>query len=253
VTGVLRLESLSKSFGGVAAVRSLSMEVEEGLIWGLIGPNGAGKTTVFNLVSGAVRPDGGRVIFRGRDITALAPHRIVKLGMARTFQNIRLFHNLSCLENVCIPMLQAEGPLRSLLGFGGRDVRRKAMDLLDRVGLADMWDRGAGTLPYGLQRKLEIARALASGPRLLLLDEPAAGMNPEESRRLGDFITQVRQAFGLTVILIEHHMDVIMRICHRVTVMNFGSILFQGTPSEALGSRDVMEAYMGRRRWAVGA
>ncbi|MCX7828577.1 MAG: ABC transporter ATP-binding protein [Thermanaerothrix sp.] len=244
---MLELKVVSKSFGGLKALNDLSLLVPKGSIRGLIGPNGAGKTTVFNVVTGAVRPDSGRVTFEGRDITGLMPHRIVRLGVSRTFQNIRLFQRLSCLENVCIPMLPYAGPLRSIWGFSAdRDRDRRGMALLERVGLGSLADRPAGTLPYGLQRKLEIARALASSPKLLLLDEPAAGMNPEESRNLADFIARVRDDFGLTVVLIEHHMDVVMRICDGITVMNFGSTLFEGTPSEVVRSELVMEAYLGK-------
>ncbi|EHM09489.1 ABC-type branched-chain amino acid transport system, ATPase component [Thermanaerovibrio velox DSM 12556] len=246
---MLELKGVSKRFGGLRALDSMSMYVPEGSIRGLIGPNGAGKTTVFNVVTGAVRPDSGEVFFQGRSITGLMPHRIVRRGISRTFQNIRLFQRLSCLENVCIPMLQSEGPVKSLMGFlGDRERDRKARGLLELVGLGDVMDRPAGTLPYGLQRKLEIARALASSPKLLLLDEPAAGMNPEESRGLADFIARVRDRFGLTVVLIEHHMDVVMRICDRITVMNFGSVLFEGTPQETVRSDLVLEAYLGRSR-----
>lgn len=246
---VLELVGVTKRFGGLMALNGFSMHVPRGVIRGLIGPNGAGKTTVFNVITGAVNPDGGRILFQGRSIGGYMPHKVVRFGIARTFQNIRLFQRLSCLENVCVPMLQSLGPVKSLWGFSrDRTLEDRARMLLHRVGLWDVMDRPAGTLPYGLQRKLEIARALASSPKLLLLDEPAAGMNPEESRALGDFICRVRDEFCLTVILIEHHMDLVMRVCDDVTVMNFGAVLFHGTPCEVARSQQVMDAYLGSSR-----
>ncbi|MGE5486111.1 MAG: ABC transporter ATP-binding protein [Ignavibacteriales bacterium] len=243
---------LTKAFGGVVAVKDLSFTVEEGEILGLIGPNGAGKTTVFNLITGFYKPTSGSTWFQGEDITGFAPPDIVVRGVARTFQNIRLFGNLSVLDNIRTALYR-----HATYGLGAAILRNRAVvakeslvrDLalkyLDEVGLADRAGARASSLPYGLQRKLEIARALALAPRLLLLDEPAAGMNPEESLGLVDLIAALKAKYGFTIILIEHHMDVVMRLCRRIVVMNFGRKLMMGTPEEVQSDPEVVKAYLG--------
>lgn len=243
---------LSKHFGGVRAVNDLSFKVDEGEILGLIGPNGAGKTTVFNLLTGFYRPTSGSMLFRGRELSGLTPPDIVGLGIARTFQNIRLFSNLSVLDNVRSVLYRharygfVEALLRSpRVRLCERHVHEKAMEYLEEVGLADRAHDRASHLPYGLQRKLELARALALEPVLLLLDEPAAGMNPEESMNLVELIRDIREKHNLTVILIEHHMDVVMTLSHRIVVMNFGEKLMEGSPEEVQTDVRVIEAYLG--------
>jgi len=245
-------KGLTKSFGGVVAVNDLSFEVEEGEILGLIGPNGAGKTTVFNLITGFYRPTSGSMWFNEEDITGITPPDIVSRGIARTFQNIRLFGNLSALDNVRTALYRhATYGLGAAILRGGGVIKKEAalrelgMKYLEEVGLADRAKARASSLPYGLQRKLEIARALALEPRLLLLDEPAAGMNPEESLGLVDLVGELKGKYGFTVILIEHHMDVVMSLCRRIVVMNFGRRLMMGTPEEVQSDAEVVKAYLG--------
>ncbi len=244
--------ALGKAFGGVIAVRDLSLAVRQGEILGLIGPNGAGKTTVFNLVTGFYRPSAGTIKFKGKDITALSPPAIVSSGISRTFQNIRLFSSLSVLDNVRTVLYR-----RAQYGFAQALVKTKkvrrdenliagaSMSYLAEVGLAARAKEKASALPYGLQRKLELARALALEPSLLLLDEPAAGMNPEESRELVELLRYLKETHHLTIILIEHHMDVVMSLCHRIVVMNFGEKLMEGSPEEVQSDSRVIEAYLG--------
>jgi ABC-type branched-subunit amino acid transport system ATPase component len=250
---LLEVKGLTKAFGGIRAVEEFSFEVGEGSITGIIGPNGAGKTTVFNLVTGIYRPTEGTILFEGEEMGGLRPDAIVRKGIARTFQNIRLFNRRTCLENVLTPLLQREkcSFLGALLGSPGsrrmeRDLHGKAMDLLRSLGLEQYAEWQANTLPYGLQRKLEIARALATQPKLLLLDEPAAGMNPEETRSLARLVAEVRDRFRVTILLIEHHMDLVMNICSPIVVMNFGTLLAAGTPDEVRANPDVVAAYLGK-------
>ncbi|MGI6661872.1 MAG: ABC transporter ATP-binding protein [Bacillota bacterium] len=233
-------------------MNDLSFKVDEGEILGLIGPNGAGKTTVFNLLTGFYRPTSGSMLFRGRELTGLAPPAIVGLGLARTFQNIRLFSNLTVLDNVRSVLYRharygfVQALLRSpQVRLCERRVHEMAMEYLEEVGLADRANDIASHLPYGLQRKLELARALALEPVLLLLDEPAAGMNPEESMSLVELIRDLRKKHNLTIILIEHHMDVVMSLSHRIVVMNFGEKLMEGSPEEVQSDVRVIEAYLG--------
>jgi ABC-type branched-subunit amino acid transport system ATPase component len=253
VETLLRVRELTKSFGGIRAVDGLSFDVAERGITGIIGPNGAGKTTVFNLITGVYRADSGSVELGGESLGGIAPDRIVRRGVARTFQNIRLFNRRSCLENVLTPLLQTApyGVTASLLRTPkvrrlDRELREKALELLTAVGLEDRADQQASSLPYGLQRKLEIARALAMGPCLLLLDEPAAGMNPEESRALSALIRGIHDRFALTILLIEHHMDVVMGLCDRIVVINFGALLSEGTPEQVRTDECVLSAYLGK-------
>lgn len=244
---------LTKNFGGIRAVDSLSFDVAEGSITGIIGPNGAGKTTVFNLVTGIYRPTAGTILFRDEEIGGYRPDAIVRRGIARTFQNIRLFNRRSCLENVLTPLLQREkcSFMGAMLGTPRarkieKDLYGKALGLLSDLGLEKYASQQASTLPYGLQRKLEIARALATEPDLLLLDEPAAGMNPEETRSLANLIAEVREKFCVTILLIEHHMDLVMNICSPILVMNFGTMLATGTPDQIRNNPEVVAAYLGK-------
>ncbi len=249
---ILKIEKLSKYFGGVKAVHNFNLSLQEGKIHGLIGPNGAGKTTIFNLITGICKPMDGNIIFCNQDITGKKPYSIARLGIGRTFQNIKLFANLTALQNVIIAGNQditynlLESFLRTVkFRKEEKSLREKAMMLLETVGLADMADKMASNLPYGHQRKLEIARALALNPRLLLLDEPAAGMNTEESKELVTFIYDIKERFNLTILIIEHHMDVISNLCDECTVLNFGETICRGCPSTVKRDRLVIEAYLG--------
>lgn len=247
-----QIERLTKRFGGLTAIDDFNLEMEEGELIGLIGPNGAGKTTVFNVVNGIYKPTSGRVLFKGNDITGFGPHKVAQMGVGRTFQNIRLFSNLTVFENVRIAchLMAGYNVAHALLRTGRQrredaEVSRRVHELLELVGLEDRWNEKAKNLPYGHQRKLEIARALALKPNLILLDEPAAGMNPQESVDLIEFIRRIRGQFSLTIFLIEHHMDVVMEICERIYVMNFGRTIAVGTPEEVQNNPDVIEAYLG--------
>ena len=249
---LLELSTVSKHFGGIVACKDISLSVAAGQIAGLIGPNGAGKTTVFNLITGVYALSGGRISFRGQDLAGVRPDQVVARGIARTFQNIRLFRNLSVLDNVRIAV---DGRIGYSLGAAlvrspGVRAREEeicglAMGHLEEVGLADKAEIRADSLPYGLQRKLEIARALALRPRLLLLDEPAAGMNPEESLELAGLIRAIHRKRDLTILLIEHHMDVVMELCEKIFVLHFGEKLAEGTAEEIQTNPDVLRAYLG--------
>lgn len=250
--GLLRIGSLTRAFGGLIAVNNVSFEVNEGEIFGLIGPNGAGKTTLFNLVTGLTPPTSGELYFKGQNITGSRPHQIAKLGMGRTFQNIRLFPNLTALENVMVAqhIHTRSGVLSGVLGLPRdrreeREAREKAQSLLEMVNLADRAQVQARNFPYGDQRRLEIARALALQPKLLLLDEPAAGMNPNEKAGLSTFIREVKEKFSLTVLLIEHHVPTVMGLCDRIAVLNFGQLIALGNPAEVQSNPAVIEAYLG--------
>lgn len=273
-TRVLSTENLTMQFGGVVAVDQLNVDVYEGEIVALIGPNGAGKTTAFNVITGVYTPTNGRVrlfdriiaenrprgkmkaLYKGDDAgqftgeTILTPDKITKLGVARTFQNIRLFKSLSVFENVLIAHhtnLKA-GVLAATFGLNRkeeREMHEKAHELLSIVGLDHLRDEMSGGLPYGMQRRLEIARALATEPKLLLLDEPAAGMNPQETLDLMAFIGEIKERFELTIFMIEHHMNLVMGISDRIYVIDFGRQIAEGTPTEIQANPDVIRAYLG--------
>ena len=254
---LLNVEDISIVFGGLRAVSNFSCRLKKGELVGLIGPNGAGKTTVFNMLSGVYTPTEGEILFtdkNGRSVQVhnRKPHQLAKLGIARTFQNIRLFGNLSVLDNVLIAMHMQRriGPLDAIFrtpAFYRDDerLRKKAVELLELFRIADKQDESASNLPYGEQRKLEIARALATDPALLLLDEPAAGMNPQETRELMELISFIRKRFDLTILLIEHDMKLVMGICERLIVLDYGRVIATGVPEEIRDNPAVIKAYLG--------
>ena len=252
MTAMLETKNLGISFGGLKAVDGLSLKIEKGQLYGLIGPNGAGKTTAFNLLTGVYKPTMGNFFLDGEKMTGHNTVEINKKGIARTFQNIRLFKQLSVLDNVKVGLHNdykystAEGILRLPAFFRTeKEMDRKAMELLEVFDLAGEKDYLASNLPYGKQRKLEIARALATSPKLLLLDEPAAGMNPNETQELMDTIRFVRDNFDMTILLIEHDMRLVSGICEEITVLNFGTVLAQGETSKVLIEPEVVKAYLG--------
>lgn len=247
---------MTMKFGGLVAVNNFNANIDKGQIVGLIGPNGAGKTTVFNVITGVYRPTEGNVTFtvdgKTHQLVGLRPDQIAGLGICRTFQNIRLFRDLSVLDNVFIGnhLRIKSNVFSSILRLPGyrneeKKMLEKSLYLLERVGLVDEKDEKAYSLPYGKQRRLEIARALATEPKLLLLDEPAAGMNPQESRELVDFIREIREEFDLTIFLIEHHMDVVMEICEEIFVLDHGVLIAQGDAKSIQNNQKVIEAYLG--------
>jgi branched-chain amino acid transport system ATP-binding protein len=254
---LLETERLTRAYGGVVAVNKVSFSVEEGLITGLIGPNGAGKTTLFNNITGLDQPTRGRVIFEGKDITGYPAHKICRMGIARTFQNIRLFKELTVVENVMIGRHFKTGKHKTkgrfLNAFDSyfrlkqeeEAIYERSCEWLDFFDMGSMKDEYAKNLPYGKQRELEIARALATDPTLLFLDEPAAGMNPQETDHLMATIRKIRD-LDVTVVLIEHDMKLVMSICDTITVLNYGEKLAEGTPSEIKNNSSVIEAYLGK-------
>ncbi len=251
---LLKIESVCKFFGGVTALEDISFEVRKGIIQGLIGPNGAGKTTLFNVITGNYLADTGNVFFDGNSIYGKKVYEIVSCGIARTFQNVELFESMSVLENVMVGchVKSSGGFWGAILGTPGvrkeeRLIQEKAMNLLDFVGLAEQAHQRSGDLPFGWQRLVEIARALASDPKLLLLDEPAAGLNATEARQLGDLLRKI-QGRGITLLLVEHDMSLTMDVCARIVVLDRGRMLCQGTPREVQSDEAVMSAYLGKAR-----
>lgn len=249
---ILDVHHLTRRFGGLVAVNNVSFQVNRGDIFGLIGPNGAGKTTFFNMLTGMISPSSGTIIYQNQAIHEFPPHRIAACGIARTFQNLRLFSNLSALENVAIARHQHQQTslFAGILGLptarkAEQETYQKAKELLDLVGLDGKYRQQAKNFSYGDQRRLEIARALALEPQLLLLDEPAAGMNPNEKGILSDLIRQIREQFNLTVLLIEHHIPLVMGLCDQIAVLDFGELIALGKPEVVKEDPAVIEAYLG--------
>jgi branched-chain amino acid transport system ATP-binding protein len=249
---LLKADNVTMQFGGLTAVKDFNLELNKGEIVALIGPNGAGKTTAFNMITGVYKPTKGKIYFKDKDLTNLRPDQITKLGIARTFQNIRLFKDLSVLDNVLIAnhLYIKSNFIEAILRTSRyrkeeKQMVEKSLYLLEKVGLADLRNEKSSSLPYGKQRRLEIARALATNPQLLLLDEPAAGMNPKETDDLTNFIKKIRDEFDLTIFMIEHHMQVVMGISQRIYVFDYGVTIAHGTPYEIQNNQRVIEAYLG--------
>jgi branched-chain amino acid transport system ATP-binding protein len=249
---LLEWKDLTMRFGGLVAVDGFDDGIGRGELLGLIGPNGAGKTTVFNMTTGVYRPSAGDIRFKGESISGQLPHRIASAGIGRTFQNIRLFNNLSVLDNVRLACHHRVryGVFEAVLRVGRfspteREIERRSRETLDLFDLGDKADWEASSLPYGDQRRLEIARALAGGPELLLLDEPAAGMNTQEKEALADLVRQIRKDFSLTILLIEHDMPFVMSLCERIVVLDYGKIISRGTPEQVRSDPEVIRAYLG--------
>ncbi|EAH4571694.1 ABC transporter ATP-binding protein [Campylobacter lari] len=249
---ILELKEIHKNFGGVSAIANTSFAIKESEIFGLIGPNGAGKTTLFNIITGNYKPSSGEVFFLGKKIDHLKPHKIVHLGIARTFQNIRLFSSMSVLENVLIGFDKSikYNIFEAFLHLGRfskaeKNAKKAAYEILEQLNIAHLADEKATSLSYGQQRKVEIARALATNPKLLLLDEPAAGMNSTESDDLAELIFNIRDNKKISVLLIEHDMKFVNKLCDRVMVLDYGKTIFEGKPNDAVQNPEVISAYLG--------
>ena len=251
---VLKIENLGISFGGLKAVQDLNLEIKKGQLYGLVGPNGAGKTTVFNVITGVYKPTSGRFWLDGENLTGKSQEIINHKGIARTFQNIRLFNNMTVIRNVMVGLHNQPQFKCSVLSSIFRlpvhsrtekAMRERAKEILKIVGLLEERNHLSCNLPYGKQRKLEIARALATNPKLLCLDEPAAGMNPQETADLMDIVRRIRDEYDVTILLIEHDMKFVSGLCDEITVLNFGTVLAQGTPEVALNDPEVIKAYIG--------
>lgn len=249
---MLKTKDLTIKFGGLTALDSLNLEVNEGEVIGLIGPNGAGKTTAFNVITGVYKPTSGNVEFMGKQIEGMKPNEIAEMGIARTFQNIRLFKDMTVLDNVLLAnhMRLKSSLIEAVMGLPRykreeKELIEKSMALLEEMGIADLRYEKSTSLPYGNQRKLEIARALATEPKILLLDEPAAGMNPSETMELVGFINKIKEKHSLSVLMIEHHMQLVMNICDKIWVLDYGKEIAHGLPAEIQNNENVIQAYLG--------
>jgi branched-chain amino acid transport system ATP-binding protein len=250
---ILACQGISRSFGGLRALKDVSLEVRRGEIFGLVGPNGSGKTTLLNAVAGFFPPQQGKIHFEGRNITGMRPHRVARLGIARTFQNLALFRGLTTLDNILVGRHIHMHPRALATAFywwwAKRDEirhRKKVEEIIDFLQLQAIRDEPVDIVPLGLQKRIELARALAAEPKLLVLDEPMAGMNQEEKEYMARFILDVREASGITVLMIEHHMDVVASLCDRMVVLNYGELIASGAPKEVLENPAVVEAYLGK-------